>query len=114
MDEMKQFNKSHQESHSAFLEDRDVQKFIKFRKIDEADFGLLERLSEFPSSLFFEFHNFFNGNKDSSLPELEGLIGSYDEGERKEFAKVLAQFAGSYHWTTCYNLIRLFENRKQK
>ncbi|MFA5124203.1 MAG: hypothetical protein WC473_00030 [Patescibacteria group bacterium] len=92
-----------------------LQEFIRNRKIQEADFPLLEELAEIPKDfLFVELHNFFNSNRERSAEELEHQLSIMEEGDKKRYFELLLCFARTYDWTACYNLVRVLERRYEK
>ena len=109
--------KSYQEQpEKSLLDEEDFRDFVEFREINSEDIKILESLSLFPKKLFVEFHNFFNLSKDKSLFLLDAQRQNIEpeKTERKEFIGLLYQFAEKYDWTTCWNMIRVFERRESK
>lgn len=109
------------------LEEERIKTFIKVREIKEEDKDALRELAKFSNQLIIlHLHNLFNGSKERSLPELEREIDSVKrsikeaDGDQKlinkyqevlDLLEVVKPFAEKYHWTTCYNMIRVFEDR---
>lgn len=97
---------------NSVLNEPGFQEFIRNRKIQEADFPLLEELAEIPKDLLFvELHNFFNSNRERSAEELERQLLTMEDGGKKRYFELLLRFTRAYDWTACYNLERVLERR---
>lgn len=114
--------------HSVLDED-DFREMAETRMIDPEDFGIIEKLSSFPKSLFIEYHNYFSFSRENTLRDMERDLGNlqnelarisqYNNMEdisllkdRIAFLSAFIEFARKYDWTACNNLNRVFERRE--
>jgi len=105
------------EEKPSVLEEEDIKKFIERRQIRPEDFYLIETLARFPTDLVIgDLHNMFNVHHGKSPGEIRKILSLAKEGslhyvKRKTLLETILQFAEKYDWATCYNLVRILEDR---
>jgi len=100
------------ESHSVLLEP-ELKRLIEKRGIRPEDLPAIEELSVYPNELIILLlHNHFNSNKERSAEELERIIGYTNDPDHLRVYELFRQMLSSYDWATCYNLVRVLEERK--
>ena len=98
------------ESKESIISRPEFQKFIKGWKIDPEDFAMIEKLVSFPQDLIIlEFHNLFNSSRERSVQQLEQLIESAKDKEKKDLYEAALSFVKKYNWGAAQSLTRLLE-----
>lgn len=96
----------------SFLNTPAVREFIDFRGINEEDWVKMEELATIPKDLLItEMHNFFTFGKENSAKELERLLAGTEDNEIKRLYGLFLHFAKKYHWTACWHLVTVLEQR---
>lgn len=92
------------------INQQEIQDFIKDRNIQPEDFHLIEKLAASPKNLIImELHNMFNMCKDRSGKDLENLIKTSKDENKKELYEVALEFYQKYDWPASWDLVRLLE-----
>jgi len=98
------------ENQDSAINNPKMQEFIKFRKVQSADFPLIEKLATFPKNLIIaELHNLFNLNQERSGQELASLQQQYQDSERKDLFATFKEFYDRYDYYVCLHLERVLE-----
>ena len=96
----------------SMLEEPEIQKFVTKRNIQTEDFPLIEGLGQFPRDIIIEhFHNIFNTHREKSMEALRQYSLHLRDKRMEPAYKVFSVLIERYGWATCYNLVRILEER---
>ena len=97
------------------MEEPNIRRFIERRGIQHDDFIIIEALAEFPNNLITMLaHNLFNSNQERSDEALERIISTTKDNDYKRVYDLFLQLLKKYDWATCYNLVGILEERREK
>ncbi len=101
------------------IEEPDIREMLERRQIKSEDWPLVEELATMPKNLLIDnFHNWFNDSREKTAREIEIQLNNPEiykmDDAKRRYWEVWLHFAKSYHWTACYNMVRVLERRNSE